>query len=153
MIEYKAPIPSTGLQINFNEVDLTSSDFTKLNSVPLTIVSGYSGKFLIPIMFQMQFSITTIQPDSVVIANSGAYLGVVNQSSYFLLNDVDFFGVNGNLLFPPSNISLLTPTYYSQYFENTQLNESIVLTAPSDSSTTVISYLKIRTWFYIADSF
>lgn len=151
MIEYLAPSAGGGLPINFNEVDLTGSDFTKLNTVPLTIVAGYSGKYIIPIMFQIGFQINNLQSDNVVIANTGAYGGSVNQSSYFLMNPLDLNGYSGSLIFPVSNISLLTPAVYNQYFENTKINESIVLTAPSDSSSTDFSFLKIRTWFYLVD--
>lgn len=151
MIEYLAPSSGGGgLQINYIETNLTGSDFTKLNTVPLTIVPVVPDSYIIPIVFQIGYQVNIIQFDGIAIANQAAYGGTVNQSAYFLFNKIDLEGYSGSILFPASNISLIANTIsYTQYNENTQQGSPIVLCAPSDSLND-FSFLKIRVWYYTA---
>ena len=154
MIEYLAPSGGGGLQVQYIQTDLTGSDFSKLNTVPLTIVPAVPDSYIIPIVFQIGYVNNLVQFDGIAIANLAAYFPTVNQSSYFLFNDIDLSGTQGSICFPASNISLIATTIgYNQYFENTHAGSPIVLTAPSNSANSSFALLKIRVWYYTVGVF
>jgi hypothetical protein len=89
MINYLAPTVSSGLTLNYIETDLTGSDFTKLNTVPLTIVPAVPDKFIIPIFFQFAYTFP-LMSTTMQIADLQAYLATSSLGSYFNFNTSDF---------------------------------------------------------------
>ena len=154
MINYTAPTVSSGLTLNYIETDLTGSDFTKLNTVPLTIVPAVPDKFIIPIFFQVAYVFTAglpFQANGVFIANLNTISGYTG-SYYFNFNASDFAAANvGFLTFPVYNSSLNNFTLQAN---NVSVNSPIVFTATvDDSNSSNIQALKIRVGYYILEQF
>lgn len=140
-----APAPAN--PININVTDLTGSDFTKLNSTPLTICAGYPDKFIVPVFFLISYSITSLQPNSIYITGNS---NLTLPNKYFTFNATDFSGTNGYITFPVVNLSL---NNFATNGENITPQTSIMLSAPSDDIATQIASFKIKTYFYIVDLF
>lgn len=151
MIEYLAPSGGGGsLPLNYIETDLTGSDFTKLNTVPLTIVPAVPDKFIIPIYFQVAYTFNTISTN-IQIADLGAFTATAFLAYYFNFNSTDFAASpTGFITFPVMNFSNFNAWNQAP---NIKVNQPIVLTAFSDSPIMNIPAFKVRVGYYILDQF
>lgn len=150
MIEYLAPSSGGGSSLLTTTTDLTGSDFEKLNTVPLTIVSAVPDSYIVPIYFFIGYSFGNIDPNGIMI-NGVNVLSPINiiYSAYFNFNATDLSNTSGFLTFPVINPSFRA---YTQV-PNVSINTPIVLTAPVDSAINNVQYLKIQVGYYLITNF
>lgn len=141
---------ASGYQVQYLETDLTGSDFTKLNTIPLTIVPLVPDSYIYPIGFQIFHSINVLDP-------SGMFIGDLNTLttynayyfSYFsfdpTLYNLQGFGIINVGL--PNNTTGVPTNAYNMF--NTSIASPIVLYSTVDSGLNNIQTLKIRTLYYI----
>lgn len=150
MIEYLAPSAGGGGSLLTTTTNLTGSDFEKLNTIPLTIVSAVPDSYIVPIYFFIGYSFGNIDPNGIFI-NGINSLSPTNiyYSAYFQFNATDLSNTSGFLTFPVANSTFRA---FPQSF-NVTINTPIVLTAPVDSAINNVQYLKIQVGYYLISNF
>lgn len=153
MIEIKKTNNSV-LPINFIETDLTGSDFSTLNSTPLTIVPAVANKFIVPIFFLVDYvfnSGSPFQSSGIDICNLNTY-NSIGGSVYYHFNATDFASANIGFL----TFTVLNPSYNFGITQcnNTSVNSPIVLTALiNDATSNNIQSIKFKVGYYLIDQF
>jgi hypothetical protein len=151
MIEYLAPSGGGGgLPLYYLETDLTGSDFTKLSSVPLTIVPAVPDKFIVPIFFQVAYHFPVIAQD-IQITDLFAYNNTAALARYYNFNATDYSSSPiGFITFPVMNYSNINTWNEAP---NIRVNSPIVLTSITDNASMNINIFKVRIGYYILEQF
>lgn len=123
MIEYKAPLGNAGLNYPIKQltVDLTSADFTKLNSIPLIILPANPIVAYVPLNIIIKFENINWPIGYVAYFNNQAFTGAV------------YWNITRDI-FRNSGISWSSAPYVSVNQPSTRLNTTLTLTADSDNS-------------------
>lgn len=148
MIEYLKPSGGGGLAVNYLETDLTGSDFTKLNTVPLTIVPAVPDQYIIPIAFQILHDIRVLEPQGMMIGDLQKVSSFGRLNSYFYFNATNF-NLQGFQVINAGLPNTTTDYPGGTITTNVDIASPIVLFALLDSALNDIASLKIRTFYYV----
>jgi hypothetical protein len=149
MIEYLAPVSGGGgLQMQYLETDLTGSDFTKLNTIPLTIVPAVPDSYILPVAFQILHDIRTLEPQGMMIGDLNIVTTFGRLNSYFYFNPTNF-NLQGFQVINAGCPNTTTDLAGGTITTNVDIANPIVLYATVDSALFDITTFKVRTFYYI----
>jgi len=130
MIEYSVPAgggTSLTYPILQDTVDLSTADFTKLNTSPLTILPNL-GTYICPLNITVQYNYNGSSLDPAMYIGFESIISSSSYNSYFCLLEAQ---LTPNIL----NVNTLSNKGPAPYFPNDTLNnEPLILTANIDST-------------------